>query len=382
MKVGKIKHENNGQEAVQKGAIVPVDGAVQPKENFSAQPDENYLNEEGNDKLSCHSDKPLKNNVPAGGIITLPSQTDNREVCAVITESGRGQLDKHSRAGKALSKKQDDKHGKYSEKNRGSERDANSEFSTFYEIARLLNTDIDSVKDECCLFQIQKLMSRLGRVIVRYNFTDAELENAAKNCEKLKVSEMLVSPAYLPPLVRAAGGKLLESLTVNALIDFPFGESTFKSKITNVKDVLKQGVDGFTVIMPAILLERDNVKILRRQMKKIARLGKNCSGVAVSALELGEDALRLFVKTAERAGVNSVTFVFGEAGIAEVKNKFEIIGKYCGGKINVKILGNVSDTEAVMELFKMGAKTIITPYADDIGKELLKRFDIKSLKLG
>ena len=37
--------------------------------------------------------------------------------------------------------------------------------------------------------------------------------------------------------------------------------------------------------------------------------------------------------------------------------------------------------EAVMELFKMGAETILTPYADDIGEELLKRFKIKCLKL-
>ena len=260
-------------------------------------------------------------------------------------------------------------------------RERNEEFAAFYELAELLNTDIESVKDECCLFEIRKLMSSLGRVIVRFNLTDAELERAAINCDKLQVSELLVSPAYLPSLVRAADGELLNKLTVNAIVDFPFGESTYKSKLTDVKDVLKQGVDGFTVMMPAMMLEKDNLKLLRRQCKRFARMARGRAGAAVSAMELGEDAIRTLIKTAERAGLEHVTFVFGEAGINELKEKFALIGRHSGKKVRIKILGNVSEPEAVMELFKMGARTILTPFAEDIGAKLLERFKIKSLKL-
>ena len=260
-------------------------------------------------------------------------------------------------------------------------KDKKADFSAFYELARLLNTDIESFKDECCLFQIKNLMHRLGKVIIRLNVTDSELAAVVDNSAKLETSEILLSPAYLPALVRRVEREKLEKLNICALIDFPFGESTFKSKMTNVKDVIKTGVDGVTVMMPAMMLERDNLKNFKKQCRKISRSLKNRAGIAVAAQDLNEDAIKTLVKTAEKTALAHVTFIFGEAGEQELKFKFGTILKYKSKKVCFKILGNVMRPEAVMELFKMGAETILTPYADDIGEELLKRFKIKCLKL-
>ena len=51
------------------------------------------------------------------------------------------------------------------------------------------------------------------------------------------------------------------------------------------------------------------------------------------------------------------------------------------GKKTVKILCNVSTPEYAMELIKLGADEVLTPFADDMAKSLIKRFGIKSLKL-
>ena len=264
---------------------------------------------------------------------------------------------------------------------RGKRGENNGEFAAFYELARLLNTTVENVKDECCLFQVKKLMNRLGKVIVRFNVTDAELADIIDNSAKLETSEIVLSPAYLPALIRKVGKEQLDKLNVCALIDFPFGESTFKSKITDVKDVIKLGVDGVTVMMPAMMLEKDNLKMLKAQCRKIGRAYKNRAGVAVSAMDVTEEGIKTLIKTVEKTSLSHLTFVFGEAGEEELKLKFKTIMKHKGKKCRIKILGNVMHAEAVMELFKLGAETVLTPYSDDIGADLVKRFNIKCLKL-
>ena len=78
------------------------------------------------------------------------------------------------------------------------------DFSAFYRLAELLNEPIGQVKDECCMFQVKNLMSRLTKAIVRYNVPDAELTKILYNCNQLNVKELLVSPAYVPSCVRQA----------------------------------------------------------------------------------------------------------------------------------------------------------------------------------
>lgn len=254
------------------------------------------------------------------------------------------------------------------------------DFSAFYRLAELLNEPIGQVKDECCMFQVKNLMSRLTKAIVRYNVPDAELTKILYNCNQLNVKELLVSPAYVPSCVRQAKKSGLSFLYAGAAIDFPFGESTFKSKLTDAKNCLAAGVDGVTVIMPAMLLEKDRYKELCRETRKIGRLYKKDAGIAFACAELSAEQIKTAVKTVEKSKAGFITFIFGDADGKTIKEKTDAINK-CRGKKPIKIMGNVSTPEAVMQLIKLGAEEIVTPFADEIGKELVKRFRIKSLKL-
>ena len=50
-------------------------------------------------------------------------------------------------------------------------------------------------------------------------------------------------------------------------------------------------------------------------------------------------------------------------------------------KVPVKVMANVENVEGVKTLISLGVKGIITPFADDVAKELFKEFGIKSEKL-
>lgn len=259
-------------------------------------------------------------------------------------------------------------------------KDKGVDFSPFFALAQLLNVTVEQVKDECCLYQVRNLMSRMGKVIVRYNVSDSELGDLLRNVAALQIKETLLSPAYIPACAKQVSKHGLNSLYVGSIIDFPFGESTFKSKLADIKDSISAGVDGVTVILPAMLLEKDKQKQFKKQVKKIGKFYKKDAGIALSAMDIDEDAVKFAFKTVEKSKVGSITFIFGETDENSLKLKMAAINKYRGKK-TVKVMGNVSHPEAVMELIKFKVDEILTPFADDIGKDLIKRFKIKSVKL-
>lgn len=255
------------------------------------------------------------------------------------------------------------------------------DYSAFRELAYLRNTTVTEIKDECCSFQIKTLMNGMGKVLVRYEVGEKEMERIMQNASVLGMKEVTVSPANLKTCAKAVQKFGLEKQKVALLIDFPFGESTFESKLFAIKEGKKSGVDGITVTLPPNVFGKSQKKELKRQLKKIRRSFKKAdAGVAVNAEGIIDEQLKSFLKLAEKAKLNHVAFLFGAVGEQTLINKMEFANKF-KGKLAFKVLANVETAAAVMNLFKLNVNVILTPYADDIAKDLLVRFKVKSLKL-
>lgn len=250
----------------------------------------------------------------------------------------------------------------------------------FVELADLLNVTIEQVKDECCLFQIRKLMSKIGKVIVRYDVPDSELERVMYNAGELKIGEILVSPAYIPSLTRHAKKYGLTDKKICALIDFPFGESLFKSKLTSVREAIKAGVDGTVVMMPAMLLHGNNVKVFKKEVKKLGRIKRAHAGVALSVMDVTDEELKTAFKIIDKTAVENVTLVFGSVSEEELRVKMNAVNALRGKK-PVRIIANVETVDAVQKLTALSVDGILTPFADELGKKLVEKFKVKSVTL-
>lgn len=247
----------------------------------------------------------------------------------------------------------------------------------FIDLANLMNKKVDDLKEDFFLYQIKKLLNGLDKVVVRYNVPEDELEKLFKNCQTLDLNGIILSPAYLPVAKRVKGKNHL-SVSVKSVVDFPFGESAFKAKLTNLKEGVKLGVTQTTVMMPSMLITEENIKIFKKQCAKIGRKGN--TGVAINATDLDKEAFLKAVKVINKTKISFVTFVFGDATFDEVKTKMASV-KEMELEKKVFVLANVDTAEAVMQLNKLGVDRICTPYADQIGKALFERFNITSAKL-
>ncbi len=254
------------------------------------------------------------------------------------------------------------------------------DFDPFALLAQILDTTAETIKEECVLFQIRKITSRLNKVVVRYNVTSAEMEKIFLNANALKLGGLSVAPIYLSMCAKQAKKHSLHDIPVGAVIDFPFGESSFKGKLANVKESVKIGADKFTVTMPSMLFTEENSKELKKQVRKLGNNYKENAGIVVNATDLSEDKIKRAVKAVSKSKLGYIIFAFGEATLNEVKNKLEVINKYKSYK-KVGVIANVDSVEAVSQLIKLAVDYILTPYADLIGKDLFEKFKIKSVKL-
>ncbi len=254
------------------------------------------------------------------------------------------------------------------------------DFKELPDLATLMGTTTEELKDEFFLFQIRKLMSKLAKSVIRFGLNSKQIERLFYNVKALEMDEIVVAPAYLPACAKQVTKMGEDGFNVGTIIDFPFGESTLKSKLADVKESVKTGVDDVTVMMPSMLVTKENIKLFKKQSAKIANSYKGRAGIALNATDLDEEQIKLAFKAVSKTKLAFLTFVFGTATFSEVENKMAIVKKYKDSK-KIFALANVDTAEGIRALLTNGVDKILTPYADDIGEALVKRFSVKSVKL-
>lgn len=286
------------------------------------------------------------------GINTLAAVNDNETAIAVAPDNALEQKEKETSSAKEI-----------------------TEFSRF---ADILNQDEDAIIDECKLFQIRNIMGMLSKAIVRHGLEGGETRTLIENAIKSGLGEIAVAPAYLDGISKAI--KAGEELKVCAVVDFPFGESSFKVRLSEIKNSVKKGVDGILTVVNTAALKKENAKALKKELKKTGKFKAVTVGAAVNAEDAETEDIKQILRLSEKTGIKYVALMFGSITENELVAKMKDINAV-KGKMPVKVMANVNNVDGVKTLISLGVKGIITPYADEIAKELFKEFKIKSEKL-
>lgn len=250
----------------------------------------------------------------------------------------------------------------------------------FEELAKLIHKKVDTVKDESYYFHLKNLLGRVGKVIVRYNIKDEALEKLLINANTFNLNGIILSPVFLKSCAKFVKKHSLEKLPICALIDFPFGESLFKSKISDIKESIKTGVDGAVVMIPVALTVKEKIKELKKHLRKYSSMYNGLVSVALNASDVLEEDMKRTLTLIEKYGIKKVTIVFGNATLDMVVKTLKNV---CSAvkRLPIDIVSNVESAEVCVELFELGVNNVYTPYADKIGKSLFKKFGIKCAKL-
>ena len=275
-----------------------------------------------------------------------------------ITEEDCGEKSKSKKEKKSEDKKQED-----------------SIVKDLSELAMLLNTTVQNLKDEFYFLQIRKIMSKLQKVIVRYDMTDLELEKFFYQAGNYGLGGVTVAPVYLNSCIKQNKKNISGKLNISSIIDFPFGESSLKGKISDVKESVKLGANSVAVAVPSMKLNKDKLKELKKECRKFCANAKRNAGIVLNASDINEENYVEAMKVLRKVKLSYIVLAFGDATIDEVKHKLAVLNKL-GINKKLFVLANVDRVESVVEIFKLNVDSILTPYADDIGIDLLKRFNL------
>lgn len=244
------------------------------------------------------------------------------------------------------------------------------------ELAGFLGVGVKELREEIYLTQIKKIMAKIHKVIVRYDMTESELEKIFFSAGKYGLGGMTVAPVYLSNCIKKNKKSKYLGLPFCSIIDFPFGESSFKGKISNVKESLKLGASLVAVTMPTMMLNKENLKLFKKECKTLCRKTKNRAGLVLNASDINEENYLEGMKTIKKTKIAFITLAFGDATLEEVKHKLAVINK-CGVSKDLFVIANVEKLEQAIELTKLNVSRVLTPYADAIGEDLLKRYNLE-----
>ncbi len=273
------------------------------------------------------------------------------------------------------SKEQTDKESAQKEKNQEEKAQEKAILNDLSVFANLLSSSVQNLKEEFYLLQIRKIMSKIQKTIVRYDVTEEGLDKIFYQAGRYGLGGVVVAPVYLPVCIKQNKKNNLDKLKITSIIDFPFGENLLKSKITDVKENVKIGANSVAVTLPSMMLAKENLKTLKKACGKIYRSSKKNAGIVLNASDMTEENFIEATKVLRKTKISYIVLAFGEATIEEVKNKLLAITKNGLAK-KLCVLANVDRVETATELFKLNVDSILTPYADDIGLDLLKRFNL------
>ena len=229
-------------------------------------------------------------------------------------------------------------------------------------------------------YNVKKFLSGLGRAVLRSDSLDGDMKRMFASAKEYYLGGILASPLYLNACAKLLKKKENRNFEVGAIVDFPFGEGTFKSKQHDVKACGKAKINFTVITFPTMLANKDNEKILRRQTKRLIGAFNKNRGIAINASGLPVEEISRIVKLFYKTKMQTLTLLFSDCPIDEIVEKVVATNKDLNSK-KLQVVANLQKAEQITRLRVLGVTRVFTPYAEDIAKDVLERFGIKDTKL-
>jgi deoxyribose-phosphate aldolase len=225
------------------------------------------------------------------------------------------------------------------------------------------------------LNSMQRQTTRLIDIAADGMIDDEELKDFFLLADKFNFGEITVSPDLVSRCIKPVKKYDLSHVKVSTIIGFPFGDDTFSGKIVSLKQCVSLGIDEASVAMKFKGGDKAELKLFKKQLKKINSCFSRRVGVALSAHDMEEKDLITAIKLIEKTDLNHVLLTFGECSFQDVKEKLEKVNKVKGKKA-VKIMLNAKNPEDIKSVVELGANIVLTPYLDEIIKNLAKTLGV------
>lgn len=242
-----------------------------------------------------------------------------------------------------------------------------------FNLAHLLGKTESGLKEEFYAYQIKELMKSVGKILPKF-LTLGELDAVYQNAVKNGYEEICATPFYCQA-IKNIENKYNKFIKLNAIIDYPLGESSFKARISDVKACLKNG-NSLTVVLPYSAVTLGGLSVEKSRLNKLCKAGKNKVGVAVKA-DLKPEELKRVLKVIDGSKCTHITLLAENLDTEKISHALNAFSNQKGNK-KVFVYSSIKTVDELSSLLECKADKIFTPNLEDISLELMEKFGIKN----
>lgn len=244
-----------------------------------------------------------------------------------------------------------------------------------FHLARALGKTESGLKNEFYAYQIKELMAKVVKIASPEEFFKGNGEAMANELIKYGVGEISVTPFSYQYCKNVEDKIGKNKLRFSAMLDYPLGQSSFRARVVEVREALKNGLDGITVAIPKPETFIATAGRVKPQLSKLSNLTKNRLGFALDA-DCPTETLKKALKAVEGIKAGHIALVVqkvsGETLTAAVKTA--LINK--GNKKLYVYAGSLSPEE-LSSLIELKVDKVYLENAVDIGKALSEKFGVE-----
>ncbi len=239
------------------------------------------------------------------------------------------------------------------------------------ELADLFGQSECELKKEFGSFKAKKVYKKLNYFIDNRFKLNGDIINLIKTAEKYGFYGVTVYPTALPLAVALLVGS---SVKVRALIDYPSGESSFKTIKYSLKQALNDGAEEFLISLSAYEFKNDDN---REIFKKVKKLVKKADGNKVSVLLdtaiLSRAELEKIINLLWVSGIYSIVLMRSQGELD--KNLAIELASFAGDRINVECLCDINCSEVAVSTLLGGVSMLTTEYCQEIVLDFSKKIN-------
>ncbi len=205
---------------------------------------------------------------------------------------------------------------------------------------------------------------RMSRFIDHTNVkVDATIADIKKTCDealKYHFHSVCVTPTRVKDVVKFLG-KNTENIAIIAVIGFPFGFTTTKTKSSEAREAVLNGATEIDMVININAIKDSDWNLVEKDIFDVV-IASNPCGVKV-IMETGfltEDELFKACQLAESAGAKFVKTATGYGVRGAELHDISIMRNAIGDRLKIKASGGIHDFETALAMLKAGADRIGT----------------------
>jgi len=205
---------------------------------------------------------------------------------------------------------------------------------------------------------VQSLAKMIDHTNVRRNAKEEDIENLCNDAKKYGFACVCVTPVNV-----ALSRKLLEcsDVKVCAVIGFPFGINTPKTKAFEAKESIENGGLEIDMVINIGALKSGNDDLLREDIKRVVKAAdKNIVKVILETGLLSEEEKIRACLIAKEAGADFIKTSTGFGVSGATLEDVTLIRKTVGPNMGTKASGGIRDLKTTLNMIDAGATRIGT----------------------